>query len=157
MKTELLIQLDGLAKKDSDRIFLLAASNIPWDLDQALLRRLEKRVLVPLPSKESRQEMMERLLRPVSKVDFNQYAEMTEGYSGSDLALVAKEAHYIGVRKKIFEIEEKQRNKKSKIDNTHEELVITEEEIDLALKMTKPSAEYDTKKFESWNEKFGSG
>lgn len=43
LKTELLIQMDGLAKRD-DQIFVLAASNIPWDLDPALLRRLEKRV-----------------------------------------------------------------------------------------------------------------
>lgn len=43
MKTELLVQLDGLLKSDS-KVFLLAASNLPWDLDAALLRRLEKRV-----------------------------------------------------------------------------------------------------------------
>lgn len=44
MKTELLVQLDGLVKTQ-ERIFLLAASNLPWDLDSALLRRLEKRVI----------------------------------------------------------------------------------------------------------------
>lgn len=43
MKTELLIQLDGLLKSKK-RVFLLAASNLPWDLDIAMLRRLEKRV-----------------------------------------------------------------------------------------------------------------
>lgn len=43
MKTELLIQMDGLVK-NKEKIFLLAASNLPWDLDMALLRRLEKRV-----------------------------------------------------------------------------------------------------------------
>jgi katanin p60 ATPase-containing subunit A1 len=45
MKTELLIQMDGLVK-NKEKIFLLAASNLPWDLDMALLRRLEKRVKV---------------------------------------------------------------------------------------------------------------
>lgn len=44
VKTEILIQLDGLNKSD-ERVFLLAASNLPWDLDEALLRRLEKRVI----------------------------------------------------------------------------------------------------------------
>jgi len=44
MKTELLIQLDGLVKTEG-RVFLLAASNLPWQLDLALLRRLEKRVI----------------------------------------------------------------------------------------------------------------
>jgi katanin p60 ATPase-containing subunit A1 len=43
MKTELLIQMDGLSKSE-DHVFLLAASNLPWDLDLAMLRRLEKRV-----------------------------------------------------------------------------------------------------------------
>ena len=49
MKTELLIQLDGLITSNGERIFLLAASNLPWELDHALLRRPEKRILVPLP------------------------------------------------------------------------------------------------------------
>jgi katanin p60 ATPase-containing subunit A1 len=44
MKTELLIQMDGVVKK-RESVFILAASNIPWDLDIALLRRLEKRVI----------------------------------------------------------------------------------------------------------------
>lgn len=43
MKTELLIQMDGL-NKGNTQVFVLAASNMPWDLDPALLRRLEKRV-----------------------------------------------------------------------------------------------------------------
>ena len=47
MKTELLIQLDGLIK-NKERVFLLAASNLPWDLDVAMLRRLEKRVYFKL-------------------------------------------------------------------------------------------------------------
>ena len=58
MKTELLIQLDGLIKSKNERVFLLAASNLPWDLDAALLRRLEKRIIVPLPSLEARQLMV---------------------------------------------------------------------------------------------------
>lgn len=54
MKTELLIQLDGLIRSRTDRVFLLAASNLPWELDMALLRRLEKRILVTLPTTEAR-------------------------------------------------------------------------------------------------------
>ena len=45
MKTELLIQMDGMLGSQHDGgVFLLAASNLPWDLDAAMLRRFEKRV-----------------------------------------------------------------------------------------------------------------
>ncbi|KAJ1506883.1 Katanin p60 ATPase-containing subunit A1 [Coelomomyces lativittatus] len=47
MKSELLMQLDGLSNNESEespRVFFLAATNMPWELDIALLRRLEKRV-----------------------------------------------------------------------------------------------------------------
>ena len=63
MKTELLIQMDGLARSD-DLVFVLAVSNLPWTLDAALLRRLEKRIFVPLPNKEARTEMFKTCLPP---------------------------------------------------------------------------------------------
>jgi katanin p60 ATPase-containing subunit A1 len=64
MKTELLIQLDGLVKNSQDRVFLLAASNLPWELDMALLRRLEKRILVRLPTVEAREGMIRSFITP---------------------------------------------------------------------------------------------
>jgi katanin p60 ATPase-containing subunit A1 len=70
MKTELLIQLDGLIKSSNERVFLLAASNLPWELDPALLRRLEKRILVTLPSSEAREDMLHKLLGERSVEDF---------------------------------------------------------------------------------------
>ena len=48
LKTELLIQLDGL--KSNTDLFLMVASNNPWDLDAAFLRRIEKRIFIGLPS-----------------------------------------------------------------------------------------------------------
>ena len=65
MKTELLIQMDGLARSD-DLVFVLAASNIPWSLDGAMLRRLEKRIMVPLPGMTAREAMLRKMLgRPI--------------------------------------------------------------------------------------------
>uniref|UniRef100_A0A669BVJ3 Katanin p60 ATPase-containing subunit A-like 2 n=1 Tax=Oreochromis niloticus TaxID=8128 RepID=A0A669BVJ3_ORENI len=65
MKTELLVQMDGLARSD-DLVFVLAASNLPWELDHAMLRRLEKRILVSLPSSPARQAMISHWLPPLS-------------------------------------------------------------------------------------------
>ena len=66
----------------------------------ALLRRLEKRILVPLPSKEAREAMVLHHLPPgppgrgrtEESVDFNGFSEALEGYSGSDIRLVCKES-----------------------------------------------------------------
>ena len=80
MKTELLIQLDGLIKASGERVFLLAASNLPWDLDMALLRRLEKRILVTLPNEEARTGMIKRNFESITIDDLNyaQYAQLLE-------------------------------------------------------------------------------
>ncbi|PVD19895.1 hypothetical protein C0Q70_20389 [Pomacea canaliculata] len=109
MKTELLVQMDGLAKTD-DLVFLLAASNLPWfELDHAMLRRLEKRILVDLPlmGKESHvssspsSSCMPRDggLELLAELDYDVLAMKTEGYSGSDIKLVCKEAAMRPVRK----------------------------------------------------------
>lgn len=63
MKTELLSQMDGLSKRrGGEVVFVLAASNTPWDLDAAMLRRLEKRLLVSLPTARAREAMFRKLL-----------------------------------------------------------------------------------------------
>lgn len=93
MKTELLVQMDGLARTD-DLVFVLAATNLPWELDQAMLRRLEKRIWVDLPCLAARRKVLNDCLadRVAAGVDLEPLAEQLAGYSGSDLTLVAKEA-----------------------------------------------------------------
>jgi len=81
MKTELLVQMDGLAS-GTEHVFVMAASNLPWDLDAALLRRLEKRVLVPLPGRLARLQMLEAHLKSqpcAEDLDLERAAEGTEG------------------------------------------------------------------------------
>eukprot|EP00616_Rhizochromulina_sp_CCMP1243_P000478 CAMPEP_0118986538 /NCGR_PEP_ID=MMETSP1173-20130426/42330_1 /TAXON_ID=1034831 /ORGANISM="Rhizochromulina marina cf, Strain CCMP1243" /LENGTH=552 /DNA_ID=CAMNT_0006937327 /DNA_START=49 /DNA_END=1707 /DNA_ORIENTATION=- len=115
MKTELLIQMDGLAKSDA-LVFVLAASNIPWQLDVALLRRLEKRVMVPLPDQPARKEMLRKLLdgRIMSEqsassgsaeVDMEEVARRTEGFSGADVKLLCKEACMKPLRRILGKLE----------------------------------------------------
>lgn len=107
MKTELLVQMDGLACSDSGghHVFVLAASNLPWQLDPALLRRLDKRVLVPPPDTAGRIQMLRTHLASLparhtcEEADLRSCAEATDGYSGADLRLLAKEAAMRAVRR----------------------------------------------------------
>jgi len=103
MKTELLIQMDGVrGTKLSEQVFVMAASNLPWDLDIAVLRRLEKRVLVGLPVAEAREAMIRKHLlgrADLNQVNFAEVASKTEGYSGADIELVCREAAMIPVRR----------------------------------------------------------
>ena len=113
-KAELLVQMDGLSKSADDRVFVLAASNLPWQLDPALLRRLDKRVLVPLPAEEVRAEMLRSHLATLPAhtcrgADLAECARATEGYSGADLRLLSKEAAMRPVRRVLASIEEESR------------------------------------------------
>uniref|UniRef100_A0A8W8I8B8 Katanin p60 ATPase-containing subunit A-like 2 n=1 Tax=Magallana gigas TaxID=29159 RepID=A0A8W8I8B8_MAGGI len=161
MKTELLVQMDGLSKTD-DLVFLLAASNLPWELDQAMLRRLEKRIIVDLPTFEARKAMFKHHLPTVvvpkegglellSNLDYDLLATKTEGYSGSDLRLVCKEAAMRPVRK-IFDALEK---------NDHGDLhirldTITTSDVMKAIDRTKPSAGRMKERYAAWQREYES-
>lgn len=101
MKTELLIQMDGLGN-GRQHVFVLAASNTPWDLDQALLRRLEKRIIVPMPDEATRKELLKSYLSlhacQLEEKDFDVCAQNTEGYNCADIKLLCKEAAMKPVR-----------------------------------------------------------
>lgn len=95
IKTEFLVQMDGVGKS-SDGVLLLGATNIPWGLDDALLRRMERRVYIPLPDARARGRMFEIHLgntpHDLSPEDFSILAQQSEGYSGSDIAVVVRDA-----------------------------------------------------------------
>lgn len=74
-------------------ITVLGATNHPWDLDDAMRRRLEKRIYIPLPDEETRKQLLEINLKevPLDKdVDLNTIAKRLEGYSGSDITSVCR-------------------------------------------------------------------
>ncbi|XP_074056598.1 katanin p60 ATPase-containing subunit A-like 2 isoform X4 [Macrotis lagotis] len=162
MKTELLMQMDGLARSE-DLVFVLAASNLPWELDYAMLRRLEKRILVDLPSKEARQAMIRHWLPAVSnsggielhaELEYGLLGQETEGYSGSDIKLVCKEAAMRPVRK-IFNALENLQSGNSNLHAIRLDTVTTEDFLDV-MAHTKPSVKNLIQKYSAWQSDYES-
>jgi vacuolar protein-sorting-associated protein 4 len=99
MKTEILVQLDGLHSgggSDNTGLVVLAATNLPWALDPAFRRRFEPRIHIPLPDRAARRRLFAihagRWGEMLTEADVDELAGLTEGYSGSYVANVIKHA-----------------------------------------------------------------
>ncbi|MEU5945425.1 ATP-binding protein [Micromonospora sp. NPDC047465] len=92
---QLLAELDGM-EGSNEGVFVLAATNTPWDVDPALRRpgRLDRVVLVLPPDAEARASILEYHLRerPIAGIDLRKIVAATEDYSGADLAHLCETA-----------------------------------------------------------------
>jgi len=102
IKTELLVQMDGVGR-DSKGVLILGATNIPWQLDAAIRRRFQRRVHISLPDLPGRMRMFEMSVGStpcdLKPADFKTLGQMSEGYSGSDIAIAVQDALMQPVRK----------------------------------------------------------
>ncbi|KAI8065933.1 P-loop containing nucleoside triphosphate hydrolase protein [Gongronella butleri] len=102
IKTEFLVQMNGVGN-DMDGVLVLGATNIPWSLDSAIRRRFEKRIYIPLPDPHARAKMFELNVGStpcsLTMADYKQLGEMTDGYSGSDIAILVRDALMQPIRK----------------------------------------------------------
>lgn len=115
IKNEFMTHWDGLLSKSNERILVLAATNRPFDLDEAIVRRFEHRIMVGLPTLESRELILKKLLskeKVEEGIDFKELATLTEGYSGSDLKNLCVTAAYRPVRELIQKEQQKEKDKK---------------------------------------------
>uniref|UniRef100_A0A3Q3A4D1 Fidgetin-like protein 1 n=1 Tax=Kryptolebias marmoratus TaxID=37003 RepID=A0A3Q3A4D1_KRYMA len=96
LKTEFLVEFDGVQSGGDDRVLVMGATNRPQELDEAVLRRFAKRVYVALPDEKTRLTLMKNLLgkhgNPLSSGELTHLSKATAGYSGSDLTSLAKDA-----------------------------------------------------------------
>jgi vacuolar protein-sorting-associated protein 4 len=95
LKTQLLTELQGLASDLEDRVTVIGATNLPWELDFALRSRFEKKIHVPLPDKPARKKIFEIHMEDIEvapDVDYQELADLSEGYSGRDISVVCREA-----------------------------------------------------------------
>lgn len=116
IKTEFLKQMDQI-KECPEKVCVFATTNMPWEMDVAALRRFERKILVPMPDRETRKKIMmlhAGTHHSLTDQDFDYLAEQTEGYSGSDLSTLINDGlmrpikqlrqatHFRRVEKKTF-------------------------------------------------------
>ncbi|XP_051143289.1 uncharacterized protein LOC127259751 [Andrographis paniculata] len=178
IKNEFMSHWDGLLTKPGERILVLAATNRPFDLDEAIIRRFERRIMVGLPSVENREKILRTLLskEKVEDIDFKELAVMTEGYSGSDLKNLCTTAAYRPVRELIEQERQKDKERKQRVVEEGETSQVAKEEAkeekvislrhlsmeDLRQAKNQVAASFATEgsvmaELKQWNELYGEG
>nr|CAD7407909.1 unnamed protein product [Timema poppensis] len=157
LAAEILVQMDGLMSRSKDQVFLLAATNIPWELDVAILRRFEKKVHVSLPNEDECLKMIQKYLPPVingdpevtSEVDYDYLVKYVAGYSGSDIKTACKEMIYKSMGD-VFNILETGPNERT-FSKIHFKTIKTADAIEV-FETIKPSVLHLSHKYHSFEE-----
>jgi katanin p60 ATPase-containing subunit A1 len=173
---EMLVQMDGVSEMNSEEdeknnnkemkpkfVMVMGATNLPWDLDEALRRRFEKRIYISLPNKVGRKQMFNINFKGIQldkDVNIEELVEKTKGYSGHDIASVCREASLMNMRRKLmsndgkFDIMEAANNE-TFIQGL--EAPISQKDILTAIKnISKSVSPKDIKKFEEWTAQYSS-
>jgi SpoVK/Ycf46/Vps4 family AAA+-type ATPase len=107
VKTEFLVQMDGVGGVADERMLLVGATNRPQELDEAARRRMVKRLYIPLPDHAARMDLITRLLRKeehsLTMQDVYDIATEAAGYSGADCKALCAEAS-LGPMREIRDI-----------------------------------------------------
>lgn len=154
IKTEFLVQFDGVATGSDDRLLVVGATNRPQELDEAARRRFTKRIYIPLPNIEARMQMIKILMKQVENRltdDCCRYvAEKTASYSGADMTTLCKEAALVPVRRLVYS-----KGSAKGVDNKDVQPV-TRADFDQALRTVKASVSgNDLGMYEDWDHKYG--
>jgi vacuolar protein-sorting-associated protein 4 len=96
VRNQFLKEMDGIVDKGKKlHVYVIGATNKPWDLDWAFIRRFQKRILVPLPDHHTRLMMLKLYTANLgidADVDLHELARLSEGFSGSDIRDVCQSA-----------------------------------------------------------------
>eukprot|EP00250_Pteridium_aquilinum_P014956 c22302_g2_i1 orf=409-1845(+) len=152
LKSEFLTQFDGVMSNDDDRVVVMGATNRPEEIDDAVRRRLVKRIYVPLPSKSTRREVLNKLLKgsaySLPQAEIERIAQDTDGYSGSDLHALCQEAAMIPIRELGMRVNTVKADQVRPLRYT---------DFQQAMCGIRPSVSKDQlQHFELWNQQFGS-
>ena len=158
LKTEILVQMDGLSSDSDKFVVVIAATNFPWDLDEALRRRLEKRVYIPLPDIDTCIQLLQLSLKEVPfdpTIDFKKLANLLIGYSGADISNICRDAAMMILRRKIKGL--KVDDIKSLNLTTMNDPITMQDFKDAIIKIKPSVSKEDILRYVEWTDKFGSG
>ncbi len=152
VKNELLRGLEAL--EEAPNVYCVASTNTPWELDRAIVRRFERRLLVALPDETGRRAMMTALLSGETEpqMSLDEAVRASEGYSGADLQTVCRFASMAGVRDLLqcaphMTHEERQRARPRDV---------SQEDLAAALRTINPSVDAHTvEQHLAWARNFG--
>jgi SpoVK/Ycf46/Vps4 family AAA+-type ATPase len=151
MRNQFLKEMDGIVDKGKNlHVYVIGATNKPWDLDWGFIRRFQKRILVPLPDHHTRLMMFKLYttnLFLATDVDLHELARISEGFSGSDIRDVCQSAQLklIGEFFETGQANDKQAKPRS----------LTMEDFKQTLEERKPSVSLDmVSLYTRWSEAF---
>ncbi|XP_042050389.1 spastin-like [Salvia splendens] len=152
LKSEFLVQFDGVASNSSDLVTVIGATNKPQELDDAVLRRLVKRIYIPLPDANARRVLLKHKLKgqafSLPDRDVERLVAETDGYSGSDLQALCEEAAMMPIRELGADILTVQANQVRRLRYG---------DFRKAMTVIKPSLQRSKwAELERWNREFGS-
>ncbi|XP_021185316.2 fidgetin-like protein 1 [Helicoverpa armigera] len=154
IKTEFLVQFDGAATGEEDRLLIVGATNRPQELDEAARRRLVKRLYIPLPDAGAREQIIANLLEnennDLTPQHISEIANLTDGYSGADMKSLCSEAAMGPIRSvplsQIVSI------------SRHKVRPVCVQDFVNALQRVKPSvSQDDLGQYVRWNTTYGQG
>jgi SpoVK/Ycf46/Vps4 family AAA+-type ATPase len=158
----LLSELDGFQDKKSDELLLtLAATNTPWDLDEAILSRFPLRIYIPLPDSKSCEEIIKIQLKglDITSLNLGKICDICvrKNYSGRDIQFLCQES-----LRSMIRIHNPDLYKKSELP--FEELkkqtlsvgpIIMEYFQNAFERVKSPMTQKDIERFKKWNDEFG--
>ncbi|RWS31741.1 spastin-like isoform X2 [Leptotrombidium deliense] len=152
LKTEFFIEFEGLHSTSDERILVMAATNRPQELDEAALRRFTKRVYVTLPDFETRIVLLTKLLKSHNNLlnsgELQEISELTDGYSGSDLTALAKDAAFGPIREMGID-------KVKNVDLASMRRITVEDFYDSLKRIRKSVSSASLQSYEKWNQEYG--
>eukprot|EP00249_Psilotum_nudum_P021318 c28064_g2_i2 orf=544-3357(-) len=168
LKNEFMASWDGLRTRDKERVLVLGATNRPFDLDEAVIRRFPRRLMVDLPDAVNRAKILKVILADedlASDLVIEELSVATEGYSGSDLKSLCTTAAYQRIREILDQ--EKKEKEKAKAAGVEPPPVgipyirpLTMADMKLAMEKVRSSVSADATsilELQQWNDQYGEG